>query len=210
MPALCAARIFQLTRELGHKSDGETIQWLLQQSEQAIIATTGSGTMPASFLSSSVSSVSEQSTTISSGISGISGGFSLINANLGRTHFQSGSWPYGSSSVHDSGFSIRDNLDSRNKLGVQGLGMSNLNMGLVNFGQQQQQQQQQGRDSLELGLSQDNVGFGVFNYGTINQMYQQLRQNNNNNNNREEVDFGNDQQQKFLDDGIGGASQTSR
>lgn len=168
MPALCAARIFQLTRELAYKSDGETIQWLLQQAEPSTIAATGTGTIPASALAAVGSFVSEQgnSVSVSAPLDTKLGGF--VTRDRSNLAISSGNLGF----VHDSGQTISasnfDGGDSQ-KFGFQGGEFQNLNMGLMNFSSIFNGSNQQ-NPGLELGLSQDG------HFGAINQFYHQMGQ----------------------------------
>ncbi|XP_074283598.1 uncharacterized protein LOC141608139 [Silene latifolia] len=127
-------------------------QGFWERRENAIIATTGTDTIPASFLSPSDSSVSEQGTSVSATISET---WNLIGSN----YLPPGSWGYRFNLGQDSGFS-----NTR-------MEVSNLNMGLVGFGEYGNS-----RDNLELGLSQD-----ILNYGAINQFYEQITNNSRSN-----------------------------
>lgn len=180
MPALCAARIFQLTRELGHKSDGETIQWLLQQAEPSIIAATGSGTIPASALAAGAgASVSGNSHSVSTGLHHDMGPASRANwsmlgggANFGRS-ISASLWP--SPGFLPTPGQSNENPNFMPRIGFHGFEMPGAHLGHMSFSSILNASTQQ-LPGLELGLAQD-ANIGVLNAQALNHFYQQIGQN---------------------------------
>ncbi|KAJ4877894.1 Transcription factor TCP20 [Raphanus sativus] len=171
MPALCAARIFQLTRELGHKSDGETIQWLLQQAEPSIIAATGSGTVPASALASACAAVSNQHHQGGSLTAGLMISHHDLDGGGGRPSWGEGGgeasrlWPNGAGGVMSEGAGYR--------IGFPGFDFPGGAMSFASIlGGGGNSIQIPG---LELGLSQEG-NVGVLNPQCFTHIYQQMAQ----------------------------------
>ncbi|GAB2269675.1 transcription factor [Dionaea muscipula] len=187
MPAVCAARVFQLTRELGHKTDGETIQWLLQQAEPAIVAATGTGTIPASFMAAAAAtgaavghSVPEQGNSVSLGLQNSNrmneyrANWTCFTENIARSHVGTALWPSigGYTQLLDSATGpSASNLGSQGatfapNFQFQGMGMPTANMGILNFTPILARGNQV--PELELGLAQDAPSGS-----SLSQFYQQ-------------------------------------